>query len=445
MDNHLIQQLSLLKQVYNSRSFYDEECKASIHPIPKNITQSDLNLLKSYGHLPNQLVRHDHNTILSNLQELTKTWTLEEAASVFIAGLWSAPFYWRSPLMAKLMSGVMPQHDYTPYSKESQICPICGFHNHVLDTTLQWYSSFASGTPLDGDPVGLVLNLEEINKAEQRPTPTEFDCWTFRAILTVIRNLPPKARYSKVRDILKKEGLLPIKATWAYGSLLETLALIGILDTPSHPGLAKEFTTYKQRDQRPNMRVEVQAPLAWWDSSIGINEEALNQLFSAFDCSSVSLKDRAEPIPDAKKTIIGMLDKAKSTQSTIPKKSETAGKGPIEAGDVYAIRIRDGVWITAFCHEVKTGRMLYAKMEFLDGVFKEMPTKDQLISAFKGRVDGRWQQWCSSMDKTSWVRRIVRNFPTPKSNEAEPDRIPSGGAKDLFHLVDWCFADLRKN
>lgn len=431
------QQLSLLKQIYNSKSVFDLERKVSVHPIPENITQSDLNFLESYGHLPNQFLECNHDTILSKLQSLTSSWTFEEAASVFIAGLWSAPFYWRSVLTAKLIAKMMPQHEYN----STDTCTICGFHNNTVNTTLNWYFSFLSGTPLDGDPVGLVLTLEEINKVE-RPTPTAFDCWTFRAILGVIRNLPPKTRYSKVRNILKKENLLPTKREWAYESLLESLALIGILDTPQYPGMATQFTSYKQRDKRPNMRVEVQAPLAWWDSSIGINENTLNKLFSEFDCSSVSLEDRPKPNPEANETIIGKLEKIRLTKSTIPTKSATAGKGAIEVGDVYAIRIREGVWVTAYCHAVETKHTLFAKMEFLDGVFKEMPSEDQLICSFKGRIDGRWQQWCSSMDKTSWVRRVTRNFPIPQSDQPEPDRIPNGGAKDLRLLAEWCFPNL---
>ena len=438
----IIKQLSLLKQVYSERGVFDTD--HFVYRIPKSITKSDLEALKIDRHTPNNFIEVDHDAIISNLKELTSSWTLEEAASTFIAGLWSAPFYWRSALLAKLIATSMPEHVYTPYSDTSLICTICGFEKKSADLTSVWYTGFTDGVPLDGEPINYVLHLQEMTKTVQKPKPTSFDCWTFRALLTMIRNLPPKTRYSKLRDILKKESLLPTKNAWAYGSLLESLALIGILDTPERPGMVTKYTTYKERDQRPNNRVEVQAPLAWWDSSIGINEKTLNKIFSSFDCSSINLLDRPEPQPLAIETIIGMLDRIKPPRTSTSTKSKTAGEGTIEAGDVYAIRIRDGVWITAFCHEVETTRSLYAKMEYLEGIFEEMPTEDQLQSAFIGRRDGRWQQWTSAMDKTSWVRRITRNFTTPKSNKPEPDRISSSGAKDLIRLADWCFIELRE-
>lgn len=435
-----IKQLIILKQIYSSKGIYDSERLVYVYPIPKNIDESDLESLEVCGHSPNQISEPNHNTIIADLKKLTDTWTLEEAASVFIAGLWSAPFFWRSALSGKLIAKEMPEHIL---SDKSSVCPICGFHKGFINTTQAWYSGFTSGIPLDGEPIGHVLFLNEMAKVTQKPKPTEYDCWTFRAILTIIRNSPPKTRYSKLRDSLKKENLLPTKDIYVYEHLLESLALIGVLDTPTQPGMITKFTTYKERDQRPNTRVEVQAPLAWWDSTIGINEINLEKIFSAFDCSSILLTNRPEPNPKINETIIGRLDRAKVVRSSIPAKSRTAGKGPVEAGDVYAIRIREGVWVTAFCHQVEMTHSLYAKMEYLDGVFEEMPTEDQLKSTFIGRRDGRWQQWCSAIDKTSWVRRVTRNFPVPQTNEAEPDRIPSSGAKNLIHLANWCFRELN--
>ena len=77
-------------------------------------------------------------------------------------------------------------------------------------------------------------------------------------------------------------------------------------------------------------------------------------------------------------------------------KSPDAGKGPIQAGDVYAIRIREDVWVTAYCHKTEEK---YAVMEYLDGIFSEMPKKSHIISAYRPRKNGRWQAKTSSMDR----------------------------------------------
>ena len=437
-----LQQLSLLRQIYDGGGYYDPVEDLYLHHVPPSISQTDLDKLKEHGHEPNKMFYSEHDKILTELRQLTATWTIGEAAAAFVAGLWSAPFYWQSALTGKLIADVMPEHPDTPYAGSTHICTICGFHKQAVDTTYVWYQSITSGTPLDGEPIGHVFALREMAKAQERPKPTQYDCWTFRAILTVLRNLPPKARYSKAREALYKANLLPSKNKWVYTSLLETLALIGILDTPDHPGMATRFTSYIERDQRPNIRVEPQAPLAWWDSSVGLNENTLQNIFAAFDCSPVSLTDRPEPHPPIEKTTTGALEKQRPSRTQIPKTSSQAGKGPVEAGDVYAIRIREGVWVTAYCHEVEMAHTLRARMEFLDGVFDHMPTPEEIKPAFRGRKDGRWQQWCASVDSTSWVRRITRKYPTPQTNEPDPDRIPGGGAKDLKHLADWCFSEI---
>ena len=438
-----VQQLFLLKQIYDLDSYYDDEEDLHLHRIPAGMSQKDLRVLVECGRSPNAMERPGHDAVLEEFRQLAKKWSVAQASAAFVAGLWSAPFYWRAALTGKLIAAAMPKHSYTPYSSSSPVCAICGFHERAVDTTLAWYRLAHSGTPLDGEPFGHVIALREMARERHRPAPNEYDRWTFRAILTVLRGLPPGTRYAKARDALHREKLLPTKNKWAYGSLLETMGLIGLLDTQEHPGMATTFTTYRQRDERPDVRVEVQAPLAWWDSSCGVNEAVLKNVFSEFDCSSVSLDTRPDPVPPLVETTTGGLEKMRVPRPKAPKTSETAGKGPVQAGDVYAIRIRDGVWVTAYCHEVRAAHVPQARMEYLDGVYDHMPAPEELVLAYRGREDGRWQSWAASMDSTSWVRRIARNIPPPKTSEPEPDRIPGGGAKDLKTLAGWCFPETR--
>ncbi len=111
----------------------------------------------------------------------------------------------------------------------------------------------------------------------------------------------------------------------------------------------------------------------------------------------------------------------------------------MEAGDVYAVRVREGTWVTVYCHEVKDKR---ARVEFMDGIFTEMPAKHELSQTFRPRRDGRWQSWVASIDSTSWIRRVARAYASPETSLPEPDRIPSQGAKTLSSLASWCFPDL---
>ncbi|MFB6362677.1 hypothetical protein ACFCP7_01270 [Paenibacillus elgii] len=434
----VVNQLWLLKQIYNQRTHYDAERGVSPHSIPSTVSETDLEELEKSGRAPNSFVRPQHDETIAELKELAERWTIADAANAFVASLWSAPMIWRSLLTGKLIGNAVPEHEYTPYPS-SGTCQICGLDSDgATDTSLEWFYRMTSGTPLDGDPFGHVLALRELADARVVPIPNDYDRWTFRAVLTVLRSLPPKTRYTKAAQALKKERLLPTRTEYACRDLLETLALIGILDTEDYPGMATEFTSYIKRDDRPNTRVEVQAPLAWWDSSIGINEKTLARIFEGFDLSSVSLTERFEQNPNIKETIVGAFKHRKLPRAKSPKASAEAGKGHVQAGDVYAVRIRDGLWVTVYCHEVRDNRV---KVEYLDGLYKEMPAKADLIMAFRSRKDGRWQSWVASIDSTSWVRRVARDITCPVSDRSEPDRIELGSAKDLKYLADWCFPE----
>ena len=432
-------QLWLLKQIYKyENSHYDKETGISLHHIPAGITQDMLEGLDQAHHMPNQLFYPEHDEILQELSRLADAWTLPEAADAFVASLWSAPFLWRSALPGILLARVMPSHPHTPYGGSADTCVICGFQGRAVDATMSWYYRMNQGTPLDGEPVGYVLALREMAVLKERPIPTEYDLWTFRAILTMIRLAPPKTRYSKLRDMLHKERLLPTSNKYAYGSLLETMALIGLLDTEQCPGLFTRYTSYAKRDERPSVRTEVQGPLAMWDSSVGINDTTLKKLFPDLDTSSVDLTDRPQPVPPLSQTVTGDLEKRRLPRPKVVR-SPDAGSGPVQAGDVYAVRIRDNVWITVYCHKIE-GRYVY--VEYLDGIFPEMPMKAQLKNTVRPRRDGRWQMRASGMDKTTGVRRVARNMPAPISDLPEPEKAPYGNAGELRHLASWCFAEL---
>lgn len=435
----VLEQLWLLRQICkNENSFYDQEKRAHLYKIPSGISDKQLSFLEKAGRLPGQIIYPNHNEIIRELRRLADAWTIHDAARTFVAGLWSAPFLWQCALPAKLLSLALPSHEHTPYGNSADTCAVCGFQDRAIDPAYLWYQRMTAGAPLDGEPVGYVWALREMEKLGKPPVPTEYDLWTFRAVLTVIRQMPPKSRYSKVRDVLHREKLLPTSSKYKCSSLLEILALIGILDTDAYPGMATEFTTYHKRDERPNVRVEVQAPLAWWDSSIGINEGNLQSLFGWMDCSSVSLAERSEEIPERLQTLTEALERKRLPRSVIPK-SPDVGKGPAQAGDVYGIRIRDDVWVTVYCHRIE-GR--YAVVEYLDGVFDKMPIKDQIKHSFRLRSGKRWQSRVSGIDRTTGVKRIARNIQPPVTELPEPERISFSAASDLNHLAWWCFGKL---
>ncbi|MET7992993.1 hypothetical protein ABZU76_19080 [Amycolatopsis sp. NPDC005232] len=103
--------------------------------------------------------------------------------------------------------------------------------------------------------------------------------------------------YGAARTELKRHRLLDTTSVRAYGSVLEELALVGVVATAGHPGLMRRWSDYVERDQRPNDRVGVQGPLAWWRSSDGLREDVVREVFTDFEVEPVDL-DAPRPAPD---------------------------------------------------------------------------------------------------------------------------------------------------
>ena len=81
-------------------------------------------------------------------------------------------------------------------------------------------------------------------------------------------------------------------------------------------------------------------------------------------------------------------------------------------------------------------------VEYLDGIFSELPLKSQIISAFRPRSSGRWQAKASGLDRTSGVKRIARDIPAPRTDLTAPEKIPYATAASLKNLAWWCFPEL---
>ena len=382
----------------------------------------------------------DHDVAISLLRGLAADWTLRDAADAWVAGLWSAPFGWRTALTGKVIGAVVPDHAMTPYGGSASTCTECGQDGSGLNGAEQWALRHHDGAPIDAHIPEHVHTLEGFS-GQERPAPTEYDLWALRAVLTVIRALPPATRYSQARDALKKAAILPTSKVWAYQSLLEELALVGILASDEHPGMLTRWSSYAERDRRPNVRVEVQAPLAWWDSSVGIRQEALKAVFGHLDLSDVDLDaPRPTPSPERKLTVTGAPVARRRSPATVP---PSVGEGQAEAGDVYALHLADEKWATVYVHgEALTEPRRYVYAEFLEGLHDGFPEVDALGTRVRPRRDGRSAFRVHSLEKLPRCRRIARGVASPLADEPFPDGTPTGNASDFRSMAGWFWKDL---
>ncbi|QYN25111.1 hypothetical protein [Amycolatopsis sp. DSM 110486] len=118
----------------------------------------------------------------------------------------------------------------------------------------------------------------------------------------------------------------------------------------------RRWSDYVERDQRPNDRIEVQGPLAWWRSSDGLREDVVHEVFADFDVESLDLdapRPAPDPLPGA--TIVAGVGKrvrelAKQARTgAVPR---SVGTEPATAGDVYAMRVAADRWVTVYVWSV---------------------------------------------------------------------------------------------
>ncbi|WP_326552634.1 hypothetical protein [Micromonospora sp. NBC_01813] len=399
------------------------------------IPAADLAALGAHGLAPNTFRRFDHDDTVAALRRLAAAVPERAAADAFVAGLGSASRNWQALLPAWALGTTMPEH---PGPTGDRPCDVCFLTAQTtVDTTLAWWQRATSGSPLPGDVCGYLLALESATTPP--PVPQPHDVWVLHEILDIVRSLPPTTRAGAAAQALRTAGLLPGADKWTYRSLLEDLAFVGVLQTPEHPGMLTAFTTARQRDRRPSVRVEVDAPLAFWRAADGVTEPLVRRLFGHLP--------RPAERPPAPATAAPVRRAQPGTRSTpLP----AALRGEPRAGDLYAVRCRSDAWVVAYCHRIDDlGGRRYGLVEYLDGVFTTQPSAADVVDADgalsrppRGRGSDRWQMRASRLDKTTGVRRLARDVAPPVDDRPAPDRITNGAAKDLSHLASWCFPDM---
>ncbi|WP_238539718.1 hypothetical protein [Corallococcus macrosporus] len=425
---------TLLSRIYGSHHTYFDEQDRYCHRVPSTFTEEDHLRLRAAGLVPNTFVQWGHDEVIDRLRQCAKAVTPRRAANAFVASMTSADLSWLTVLPAAVLGRAMPVHEEARMGGGS--CRVCFFNADAIDATFEAYMRHAQGANWgEAHPAHGVLALGSAlaGPSSAWPTPTLRDVWVFHQLLDLLRGLPPSARYSQARTAIHKARLLSNNRPARCETVLEALAFIGILETPEHPGLMNRFTLAAERDQRPSVRVEVPAPLAWWSAKEGIQEALVTRLFGHLE------RPKQEPVAPASPPTKRRKAATPAAPATAKPKSIP---GPPTPGSVYAIRFSEDRWGAAYCHEVRIERGVQrGRMEYLDLLSPEPPSAKQVVGlGFKDRLNGeRWQTWCSGLDKTTGIKRIATDVPAPAHRQPGPKRVPFGGASDLIHLAGWNF------
>lgn len=392
--------------------------------IPPSVTASDLAWLSTQGLDPSASESVSHDEAIALLRASRERGSVAQGARAFVASL-DEPHPHGCLLEATQLAHAMPEHRHTG----SRVCRECGLAGTLTlspaECFLDWHSS---GSGIPGDVRWALLALDQLPRWHQRePSPQA----TAR-LHHVLQRLGSQAPTTRARAAARSlEGdLLPS----GHGlSVVETLGFAGVLDAPPHVGMATRYLPFRAREPRPSLRVEQDAPTGFWTGANGVNWTNAHALFG--------LREDA-PLP----ALPPLVTPTTATRPASPRAASVLRRRPAEAGDLWALPVREGTWVLVYVWKIEPGPRPSALAEFVRPLVSlAPPTRVPADLVTQPRYDGRWQHWTSGLEKTTGSRLVGERVPPPavKDESGPPSRIPRGSGKDLLHLCRSCYPELR--
>ncbi|MBJ6760075.1 hypothetical protein JGU66_04820 [Myxococcaceae bacterium JPH2] len=403
--------------------------------IPKTLAASDLDWLRGVGLDPNTSLRLTHDEAVAAVVAARERYTIAEGVEAFVSSLDNvgAPPH-GCFLEAVLLAHGMPAHPMSSPREDPATawCRVCGLSPELLVRPASMFAQWQTGG--SGIPGRIEWALVALGQLESWKTrvPTPLAKARLAHVVKVLDGLAPDTPPGGAFGAVQALGLDKAAAR----SIVETLAFAGVLEAPPHEGMATRFVSFAERDQRPSVRVEVDAPLGFWRGRNGVQWTNAQTLFGlSRDMPLPPLEQPAAHTP-AKKKAAPKKPGAAERKKTLPRR-------PPAKGDVWALRIREDAWALLYVWTVKEqAQRPYARCEFIETLSLECPTSVTPPLTTRPRYDGRWQYWASGLEKVTGSALIAENVPEPTAKEPVPERLSHGGAKDLPWLASSCFDSL---
>lgn len=406
--------------------------------IPRTFPKAELAWLEDVGLAPNQRSELDHGKVVRQIRAARKTVSIQDGARAFLASLGrGAPQ--GMLLEVALLAHRMPSHPFRS-SGPTGPCHECFMHaSEVVDVAEQFLGWHTQGGGLAGDPKWAPLALRRLAAAPVARLDADAK-GRIGVILHTLDNLPDDAPMGgAIQAVRALDVLGPDPKGWRAKSVLETLALAGLLDAPPYHGIADAWLPYIERDRRPNNRVEVEAPLSFWRGRHGVHwghAKAVLAITRAQAAKAQATRPVAEAPSKAK-------PRAKAKKSGAPPGVRRQARRPAERGDVWAIRVREDTYVLVYVWEVLEPGRRFVRVEFLDwigGTPPEAPAVGDL--GLRARDQWRWQYKTHDLHSATGTVLVATDVAPTQDPRPEPKRVPGGSAKDLRWLADACFPEL---
>lgn len=405
--------------------------------IPRTFPRDDLAWLEEHGLSPNQRTKVDHDTFVERIVGAKRTRALAEGGRTFVATLDRDGPPHGAFVEAALLAHRMPAHAFERWGA-SKSCRVCGLERvTVRDAAEEFLGWHGAGTGIPGDAAWAALALEMWPSGRARPS--KLARGRMARILLALDELPPKAHAGAAIAAVSALGFFAeTRHAPASRGIVETLAFAGILEAPPHVGLATRFVSALERDARPSVRVEYDAPLGFWRGAHGVSWANARALFGITKASAARDAEHAAPAEER--------PTPRRPRTPVAKPARTLPRRPAEKGDVWGVRVREDSWVLVYVWKTQRGAgRHWALVEYLDWFGHALPETSALSPiGVRGRRDGRWQTRSHGLEKTTGLVLVAERVPAPKTSGPAPKSTPAGGASDLKSLADWCFPELDR-
>lgn len=240
-----------------------------------NVTEEDYAYAKERGFLFDPPEAESHEDALKRAKAAVEKIDARDVANAFLYSLSTRELQYRSALGSYYYAKAIPEHRLEDTGEDFH-CYLCGWCNGASDYNVFSFERYKWGGVRHTQLDYAAFDLEQFLK-QPKVTPREEDISALRELLACVRELEPRNKAGKLRDLVSQKKLLQTNKNEITG-ILEILGICGILAGTECPGYETYFADEYCRAPQEHTN-DMQYPLNHWRVSDGINEKRFEEVF----------------------------------------------------------------------------------------------------------------------------------------------------------------------
>lgn len=241
-----------------------------------NLSAEDFKYAKQHGVMFDDW-RTSHREVISELLSVVAATSLQMVSRAFVASLSS-----RLPHRRSAFGSFSVFRNFAAHEKAGKgaSCEYCGgaYKGDAEDLNVLSFERIKWGGVRHVDPLYALIDLRQFGK-DDSPEPNTNDVGLLNALVKSLKNAPCGTTASAIqRHFPKSVGANKSERD----VIVQLLGFAGILCVPEQPGFNKRFIRHCDRELPDRHFVDMAYPAAWWNSAMGLNEDALRECFGQY-------------------------------------------------------------------------------------------------------------------------------------------------------------------